>query len=301
MIPFKVRVPASTANVGPGFDSVGIALSLYLDVYVKGESTHWHVIHSFDSSIPNDERNLIVSTALRVCPSLSSYIIEVTSNIPLTRGLGSSASAIVAGIELANQLGELQLTADEKVHLATSFEGHPDNVAASIFGGTVIGAMDGNHVSVVRIESKELGVISLIPNEELNTNKSRSVLPKTFQFHDAVRASAVSNVLVAALCQKKWEIVGDMMERDQFHEPYRSELVPLLPSIRQCAKKFGAYGTALSGAGPSIFILTSYEKRQEIAEQLAKVFPDIGVCELDIDHEGIVVNREEVVDLSMEN
>ncbi|MDZ5609550.1 homoserine kinase, partial [Bacillus pseudomycoides] len=289
MIPFKVRVPASTANVGPGFDSVGIALSLYLEVAVKEKSTHWHVAHPFDSSIPSDERNLIVSTALKVCPSLSPHIIEATSNIPLARGLGSSASAIVAGIELANQLGELHLTTDEKIHLATNFEGHPDNVAASILGGTVIGAMDGDHVSIVRIESKELGVISLIPDEELNTNKSRSVLPKTFHFHDAVRASAVSNVLVAALCQKKWGIVGEMMEKDLFHEPYRSQLIPLLPEIRQYAKKIGAYGTALSGAGPAVFILTPYEKRQEIAVQLAKIFPVMRVCELEIDHEGTVV------------
>ncbi|PFK35378.1 homoserine kinase [Bacillus cereus] len=292
MIPFKVRVPASTANVGPGFDSVGIALSLYLEVAVKEKSTHWHVTHSFDSSIPNDEKNLIVSTACKVCPSLTPYIIEVTSNIPLTRGLGSSASAIVAGIELANQLGELHLTTDEKIHLATSFEGHPDNVAASILGGTIIGAMDGNYVSVVRVESKELGVISLIPNEELDTNKSRSVLPETLSFHDAVRASAISNVLVGALCQKKWDVVGEMMGRDRFHEPYRSQLVPLLSSIREYAKRFGAYGTALSGAGPSVFILTPYEKRRDIAEQLGKVFPALQVCELDIDHEGVVVKSE---------
>ncbi|WIY62981.1 homoserine kinase [Bacillus arachidis] len=292
MIPFKICVPASTANLGPGFDSVGMALSLYLEMTVRERSTHWHVLHSFDSSIPNDERNLIISTARKVCPSLDPHIIEVTSNIPLTRGLGSSASAIVAGIELANQLGELHLTTDEKVHLATSFEGHPDNVAASILGGTVIGAMDGNYVSVVRIESKELGVISLIPNEELDTNKSRSVLPETLPFHDAVRASAISNVLVGALCQKKWNVVGEMMERDRFHEPYRSQLVPLLSSIREYAKKFGAYGTALSGAGPSVFILTPYEKRREIAEQLGKVFPVFKVCELDIDHEGVVVKSE---------
>ena len=104
MIPLSVRVPASTANVGPGFDSVGIALSLYLEVIV-GQTDKWQVIHSFEDSIPTDDKNLIVSTACKVCPSLSPYIIEVTSNIPLTRGLGSSASAIVAGIELANQLG----------------------------------------------------------------------------------------------------------------------------------------------------------------------------------------------------
>lgn len=252
MIPLSIRVPASTANVGPGFDSVGIALSLYLHVVVKEKSNKWQVIHSFDESIPTDDKNLIVSTACKVSPSLSPHIIEVTSNIPLTRGLGSSASAIVAGIELANQLGKLNLTTDQKVQIATNFEGHPDNVAASILGGTVIGALDGKNVSVVRIESKELGVISLIPNEELNTDESRSVLPEVFPFHEAVKASAISNVLVAALCQKKWEVVGEMMERDHFHEPYRLELVPLLPSIRKCAKEFGAYGTALSGAGPSI-------------------------------------------------
>ena len=205
MIPLSIRVPASTANVGPGFDSVGIALSLYLHVVVK-KSDKWQVIHSFEDSIPTDDKNLIVSTACKVCPSLSPHIIEVTSNIPLTRGLGSSASAIVAGIELANQLGNLNLTTDQKFKLL-QIEGHPDNVAASILGGTVIGALDGKNVSVVRIESKELGVISLIPNEELNTDESRSVLPDVFPFHEAVKASAISNVLVAALCQK-WEVVG---------------------------------------------------------------------------------------------
>ncbi len=154
MIPLSIRVPASTANVGPGFDSVGIALSLYLHVVVKEKADKWQVIHSFEDSIPTDDKNLIVSTACKVCPSLSPYIIEVTSNIPLTRGLGSSASAIVAGIELANQLGKLNLTTEQRVQIATNFEGHPDNVAASILGGTVIGALDGKNVSVVRIESK---------------------------------------------------------------------------------------------------------------------------------------------------
>ncbi len=144
---------------------------------------------------------------------------------------------------------------------------------------------------------RELGVISLIPNEELNTDESRSVLPDVFPFHEAVKASAISNVLVAALCQKKWKVVGEMMERDHFHEPYRLELVPLLPSIRKCAKEFGSYGTALSGAGPSIFILTPYEKRQEIAEQLARVFTSMKVCELEIDHRGITVNKEEHIGL----
>ncbi len=157
-------------------------MSLYLEVVVKGTADKWQVIHSFEDSIPTDDKNLIVSTACKVCPSLSPHIIEVTSNIPLTRGLGSSASAIVAGIELANQLANLNLTTDRKVQIATNFEGHPDNVAASILGGTVIGALDGKNVSVVRIESKELGVISLIPNEELNTDESRSYYQKCFRF-----------------------------------------------------------------------------------------------------------------------
>jgi homoserine kinase len=107
----------------------------------------------------------------------------------------------------------------------------------------------------------------------------------------------MSNVLVAALCQKKWEVVGEMMERDHFHEPYRLELVPLLPSIRKCAKEFGAFGTALSGAGPSIFILTPHEKRHEIAKQLARVFTAMKVLELEIDHKGIVVEKEEYIEL----
>lgn len=133
----KIRVPATTANLGPGFDSFGLALNLYLEVEVLGESKTWEIEHDF-TDLPKDETNLIISTLLDLCPNLAPRKLKMITDIPTTRGLGSSSSAIVAGIELANQLGDLALTSEEKVKIANQIEGHPDNVAPAILGKFVV-------------------------------------------------------------------------------------------------------------------------------------------------------------------
>ena len=132
----KIIVPATSANVGPGFDSVGVALSKYLEIQVLEPSDSWQVDHDLGEEIPSDERNLLIATALRVKGDLQPHHLKMVSDVPLARGLGSSSSVIVAGIELANQLGNLELTADQKLDIATEIEGHPDNVAPAIFGGS---------------------------------------------------------------------------------------------------------------------------------------------------------------------
>lgn len=124
----KITVPATSANIGPGFDSVGVAVSKYLTITVLEPSSQWEVQHDL-GDIPTDERNLLIQTALKVKSDLAPHKIDMVSDIPLARGLGSSSSVIVAGIELANQLGELKLSEQEKLDLATQIEGHPDNVA----------------------------------------------------------------------------------------------------------------------------------------------------------------------------
>lgn len=141
----KIIVPATSANIGPGFDSLGLAVTSYLTVTVTEENVDaWYVDHNLGEKIPHDEENLIVKTALELVPDLQPLAIKVESDIPLTRGLGSSSSAIVAGLMLANHFGNLNLSKQELVQIATEIEGHPDNVAPAILGDFVIATyLDG--------------------------------------------------------------------------------------------------------------------------------------------------------------
>jgi homoserine kinase len=284
---FTVRVPATTANLGPGFDSMGLALSLYLDVEVVGPSDTWHVIHESGNDIPHDERNLIVETALYVHPTLLPHTLKVRNDIPITRGLGSSASAIVAGIEIANVLGELALSKEEKVKVASIIEQHPDNVAPAILGDFVIGMVDEVKVRYVHHSFPPCDIIAVIPHKELKTTESRNILPLTISFKDAVKASAIANVLVAALVRGDWDTVRNIMEEDLFHEPHRSILVPHLEKVRQVAKDFGAYGTVLSGAGPCVLIFTAIGEGEGLKQAVQGMIKDALVQKIEVEKQGV--------------
>lgn len=289
-----ISVPATTANLGLGFDSLGLAVNLYLSVTVERESDEWYIRHPFGKEVPTDASNLIVQTALAVAPTLKPHHLTCKSQIPMTRGLGSSSSAIVAGIELANQLASLNLTPQEKVELATRFEGHPDNVAPAILGNLVFATYNQDSDTVTTLGKKinhEIQLIALIPDVELSTKASRQVLPTDLPYATAVAASSRSNVLVAALCQEKWDVVGDMIEQDLFHEPYRKQLIPFLEPVRRIAATAGAIGTYLSGAGPTVMIMTHETHTFEVIEALQEQLPsDLGnyqVQLLAVDHHGV--------------
>ena len=194
----KIKVPASSANLGPGFDSIGLAVSLYLTVTVKGAAKEWQIDHQL-GDLPHDKHNMIVQTALQVAPQLSHQHLEVSSDIPVTHGLGSSSSAIVAGIELANQLANLKLTKAAMVEIASQIEGHSDNVAPAILGGLVVGTNIDQHFDAVEAPLPPYDFVAYIPAYSLATKKARAVLPRQLDYHSAIHASAVANTLVAAL------------------------------------------------------------------------------------------------------
>lgn len=288
---FSIKVPASTANLGPGFDSIGLALALYLEV--RGSfSERWEVIPlSEDLKVfPSDETNYIVSIAKKVAAAYNTELrpcrLTVCSDIPLTRGLGSSASAIVAGIELANIAGNLHLSTEEKIRHASLLEGHPDNAGASVSGGLVVGWHSEEETHLISYPLEGIKVIAVIPDYELRTDDSRNVLPKSLGYQDAVLASASANVLLTALLTRNWELAGAMMKKDRFHQPYRSTLVPHLAKVEQVAADKGAVGTALSGAGPTVLCLVVEEKAAQVLECLANTFPSYTVQMVDIDNEG---------------
>lgn len=250
----QIKVPASSANLGPGFDSIGVAISLYLTIDVLEETDHWVVDHNL-GDLPRDEKNMIVASALKLKPDLAPRHLRVKSDIPLAHGLGSSSSAIVGGIELADKLGGMHLAPHEKIELASQLEGHPDNVAPTILGSLVVGCKVNGHFTAVKATVPPFAMIAYIPAYNLKTSDARAVLPKELSFKDAVQASAVANTAVAALFAQDYEKAGELMEADLFHERYRSKLVPELEIIRNVGHSHGAVATYLSGAGPTVMSL----------------------------------------------
>ena len=288
----KIIVPATSANVGPGFDSVGVAVTKYLEIQVCEEREEWMIEHQLGKWIPRDERNLLLKIALQIAPDLQPRRLKMVSDIPLARGLGSSSSVIVAGIELANQLGNLKLSKHEKLQLATKIEGHPDNVAPAIYGNLVIASSVEDQVSAVVAPFPECAFLAYIPNYELRTRDSRGVLPKKLSYKEAVAASSIANVAIAALLTGDMVKAGQAIENDLFHERYRQELVREFATIKKVAKRNGAYATYLSGAGPTVMVLADPDKMPKIKAELEKQPFKGKLHDLQVDTEGVRVEAK---------
>ena len=288
----KIIVPATSANVGPGFDSVGVAVTKYLEIQVCEEREEWMIEHQLGKWIPRDERNLLLKIALQIVPDLQPRRLKMVSDIPLARGLGSSSSVIVAGIELANQLGNLKLSKHEKLQLATKIEGHPDNVAPAIYGNLVIASSVEGQVSAVVAPFPECAFLAYIPNYELRTRDSRGVLPKKLSYKEAVGASSIANVAIAALLTGDMVKAGQAIESDLFHERYRQELVREFATIKKVAKRNGAYATYLSGAGPTVMVLADPDKMPKIKAELEKQPFKGKLHELQVDTQGVRVEEK---------
>lgn len=288
----KIIVPATSANVGPGFDSVGVAVTKYLEIQVCEEREEWMIEHQLGKWIPRDERNLLLKIALQIAPDIQPRRLKMVSDIPLARGLGSSSSVIVAGIELANQLGNLKLSDHDKLQLATKIEGHPDNVAPAIYGNLVIASSVEDQVSAVVAPFPECAFLAYIPNYELRTRDSRGVLPKKLSYKEAVAASSIANVAIAALLTGDMVKAGQAIENDLFHERYRQELVREFATIKKVAKRNGAYATYLSGAGPTVMVLADPDKMPEIKAELEKQPFKGKLHELQVDTQGVRIETK---------
>lgn len=286
----KITVPATSANIGPGFDSVGVALSKYLTVEVVKQSDEWLVEHELEF-VPTDERNLLIKTALKVLPNLQPHHVRMTSDVPLARGLGSSSSVIVAGIELANQLGNLKLSAEEKLKIATKIEGHPDNVAPAIYGNLVVASYVNKEVTAVVADFPETAFVAFIPDYQLRTSDSRGVLPNQMSYKKSVAASSIANVAVAALLTGDMVTAGKAIESDMFHEQFRQKLVKEFYPIKQISHELGAYATYLSGAGPTVMVLAPQHLAPKIVSRIEAENLDGEAHLLHVDTQGIRVEE----------
>ncbi|PTA67617.1 homoserine kinase [Deinococcus arcticus] len=254
---FTVRAPASSANLGPGFDSLGLSVPLYTTVRVTPQAVTEVVPLGADlAGTPADERNYVYQAmtlaARRAGRSLPPARIEIETQVPLARGLGSSAAALVAGIVAGNELLGGPLDTETVLDVAAREEGHPDNVAPALLGGIVVATLDRLGTHYVRLTPPaHLGVTVLVPDFELSTSKARAVLPGEYSRADAVHALSHAALLVGALAQGRLDLLRHAMQ-DYIHQTWRAPLVPGLSDILDEAWRHGALGAALSGAGPTV-------------------------------------------------
>ncbi|MBC8081317.1 MAG: homoserine kinase [Gorillibacterium sp.] len=267
-----IKVPASTANLGPGFDSLGLALELYAWIEMSAApQTKIHLYGEQTKGLPVDKSNLLYTVAqqvfVRAGVAVPELEISIYSDIPLTRGLGSSAAAIVGALAAANELIGNPLTLDDLFQMASSIEKHPDNVGASLFGGLVVAFWDGVRAEYIRVEpDSRLETVVAIPEFQLSTEKARKVIPQTLALGDAVFNIGHSNLLVAALCTGRYASIRLAM-KDVIHQPYRAALIPGMVEVLKGASEHGALGAALSGAGPTLIALVdSGEERKDELE-----------------------------------
>ncbi|MEK0314422.1 homoserine kinase [Cohnella sp. 56] len=270
-----VRVPASTANLGPGFDSLGMALSLYAWVdLAPAERTTVTLYGDHLEGVARDKSNLIYEVAQSVFArfgvDLPELAIGIRSDNPLARGLGSSASAIVGALVAANALIGSPLDRHALLQMATALERHPDNVGASLYGGIVAAAWDGERAELVRFEPPQaLRVLAAIPAFELATKSARAVLPQQVERADAVFNVAHSSLLTAALATGRLDALRFAL-RDKLHQPYRAPLIPGMERLLREAPEHGALGAVLSGAGPTLLLLSEEGSDARAIEAFAR-------------------------------
>jgi homoserine kinase len=296
---FTVMVPCSTSNLGPGFDSLGLALSgpdLMVRVVPGGDRLRIGKLSGEGKDrLPLDSTNRVIQAAHRTAvesgrdPGSLAGELFIHSSIPLKRGLGSSAAAALAGSLVAYQLLDGEIGYEAVLRTAVEMEGHPDNVVPSLRGGAQVSLRDadGRVLSCAIPIKRSLRAALYIPDQELATSAARAVLPRQVPLEDAVFNLSRAAMIVAALAQGQLELLSEAME-DRLHQPARSGLLPWLPGILRAAKDAGACGAALSGAGTTVCALCTSDSARAVASAMMAYAGAQGV-----------VGRAEVVDVGV--
>lgn len=279
----RVKVPATTANLGPGFDTLGMALSLYnvieaeswpggIQIEVSGEGREL---------VPCARNNVVYEAIQRVYERMGIRMrgvrLHIHNEVPVTRGLGSSATAIVGGLLAANALCGSLLTQEELLEMAVALEGHPDNVAPAMLGGVVVsGVIDGKTYAKRFAAPPGLHCVVATPQFQLSTALSRRVLPSTVPFSDAVHNLNHVALLVSSLSDGDLSLFGRVMH-DRLHEPYRKKLIPGMEKAFHAAREAGALAAALSGSGPSLIAFCLDGQSGPVGQALQEAFWEEGV------------------------
>jgi homoserine kinase len=292
----KVKVPATTANLGAGFDTFGLALTLYNEFEVEEADGVFIESYPENEFLKNPENNLFIKVVKYLCEAEGKTFhgakLKQTVNIPVARGLGSSATAIVAGILTGFAVHKKPLTDEEFFKVAYLFEPHPDNLLPAWKGGfiTALKTEDKTYYSKIDFP-QELKTVVVIPDFELSTELARSVLPKEIPLKDAVFNIQRASLFIRALQEKKFDLLKIAME-DRLHQPYRKSLIPNFDKVVQYAYDSGAVSASLSGAGSTMLAL-ALDNFDKIGQAMVSAFSEAGInakyLVLDVDTEGAKV------------
>lgn len=295
----KVQVPATSANMGPGFDTMGVALSLYnsLSVEETEKDVLVEILGENPQRLQNPKRHLIVETIdklFQLAGKERKGLHLICDNVvPFARGLGSSSAAIVAGLLGANALLDDVFSQADLIKIATEIEGHPDNVVPAICGGFTVACLGTQGVRHIKCDIPDrIHAVVAIPDFKLSTAKAREVLPQMVPMKDAVFNMSRTAMVVAAVFQGDFTLLGEMME-DKLHQPYRFPLIPGADTVIAGAKESGAISCVLSGAGPTMIAWVANGKDTAVAEAMKRGFASAGIaCEtmiLTVDNQGAVI------------
>ncbi len=304
---FEVRVPASAANLGAGFDCFGLALDLHLTVRAtvhadpaSPTSVRTRGVAGSSDLPTSPQQNLILRAmqhaASRLNVQLPPVRLAVQNDIPISSGLGSSAAAIVAGISLAFAISGTKFSEDFALRCASEIEHHTDNIAAALLGGFVISFMrDDGHIVALRSGwPKDIQIVAVTPKMALDTKVSRSVLPANVPYADAIHNVQRAALFLAALGSGQYDLIGDAMQ-DRLHQPYRQSLIPGLAEVLQIPRVPGLIGVALSGSGPSVIAFATHNLdpiSASISDRFRAAGLEASVRKLQAAEEGIVIHEK---------
>ena len=281
-----MRVPGSSANLGPGFDSMAAAVSVHLELEV--EETGTFAVDPGDAALPADESNLCVRAFADLHP-VEGLSFRISSDIPLEAGLGSSGAAIVAALIAADHMYELALPREEVMERAAAIEGHPDNVAASLYGGFVVCA----NGDVTQVEPPAgLEAVAVVPAGPVPTGEARAALPAEVPFADATFNAAHAATLALGLARGDLGLIARGLE-DRLHQPRRRHLYPHSMDLVEQAREFGALGATISGAGPTVLFWVFFEQTGAVVDRLRAELGDTA----DIRRLNFVVQGADVAEL----
>ena len=297
-----IQIPATSANMGPGFDSIGVALQLYNHIWVEeiAQGVEIEVKREQAIPVPRNEENLIYQTMKYLYDqkglTMPGVRIIQEDYIPMVRGLGSSAACIVGGLMAANELAGRPCTKEELAQMAAKLEGHPDNSNPAIFGSMVVGAQDENRMNHVRLElPNDLIFATMVPDFPVSTADARRVLPDMYSRADVVFNGSRAALLVASMMTGKYENF-DMAMEDKVHQPYRSVLIPGMDEIFAHAKEYGAVACYLSGAGSTLMAMVTRERAEtferKMSEYLATLTHNWELKLLEADMQGVKIETE---------
>jgi homoserine kinase len=277
----SVRVPATSANLGPGYDAVGLALSLSMRIGLDRSSQPTVEVRGTGASlIPRGPEHPAYRAARFVAELVGEsdvhFRLVQENSIPPTRGLGGSAAALVGGAVAANDLFGGQIAPPDLLNIVCELDGHPDNAAPALLGGLVIGTLTPVGVSAVRLEPKDLKVVVSVPDFAVSTTAARRALPDSVPHRDAVFNVGRSGLLLGALATGEYHLLRVAMQ-DRLHQPYRSHLIPGLEDVIDAALANGAHGACLSGSGPTVLAFAPEQRTREIASAMQAAFESLDV------------------------